>query len=57
MYACPKDCGSTVFVQLVKQQETVHTTEDGEPTQFEQNGDPVVTDLQCAECGAEVEDR
>jgi hypothetical protein len=55
MYECPNDCGSTTFVQLVKQQETVEVDDGGQPMHIDPNGNPVVEDLKCAECGAEVE--
>ena len=53
-YACPNDCGSTTFVQIVRQQETVTVTEDGEPLSTEVDTVPDVQHLQCAECGKAI---
>jgi len=55
MYACPDGCGSTMFRQLVKQEETVHVDGGGVPCFIEPAGNAVVKYVECAGCGAVVD--
>jgi len=54
MYSCPDECGSREFLQTAEQTESVHVNEDGEPTAFDEVGDPIMLELECEKCGAEV---
>jgi ribosomal protein S27AE len=55
MYECPEKCGSTTFHQTVKQRETVHVDDGGAPFYVEPHDHVAILDVECAECGAEVE--
>lgn len=54
MYQCPNDCGSTTFLQVVEQDETVHADGNGDPLFVEPRGHVETHHVECADCGAEV---
>ena len=55
MYECPNECGSATFIQKVVQKETVEADGAGGVLNIDVNDEPVLKELTCAECGAEVE--
>ena len=58
MYTCLDGCGSTTFRQLVKQEETVHVDDSGNPYFIEPAGSAVVKYVECTACvgGKQVHD-
>lgn len=53
-YECPNECGSDSFTQTVIQQETVIADENGGALHIDPTGDPVLTQLVCDGCDAEI---